>query len=71
MEVRIGIQNSAREISFETDASADEIRSLIEADGAKLVALSDNKGRQFLVNTDAVSYVELGSDTARKVGFIS
>lgn len=71
MEVRIGIKHSPRELSFETDASADEIRTLLEAEGANLVTLSDNKGRQFLVNRESISYVELGSDTARKVGFIS
>lgn len=71
MEVRIGIQHSAREISFETDATAEEIRSLIQAEGARLVALSDNKGRQYLVNVDVISYVEIGNDAARKVGFIS
>lgn len=71
MEVRIGIKHSPRELSFETDASADEIRTLLESDGDNLVALNDSKGRQFLVNREAISYVELGSDTARKVGFIS
>lgn len=74
MEVRIGITQSARELSFDTDATADEIRALIEAqeahDGA-LVRLSDTKGRQFLVNREAIAYVELGGDASRRVGFVS
>lgn len=71
MEVRIGIKHSARELSFETDASADEIRSLVDVEGSSLVSLSDTKGRQFLVNRESISYIELGRDTSRKVGFIS
>lgn len=71
MEVRIGITQSAREISFETEATADEVRALVEAETTGLVALTDNRGRQFLVNREAISYVELGSEMARKVGFVS
>lgn len=70
MEVRIGIKQAARELSFETEASAEELSSLIQAAETGLVALSDTKGRQFLVNRESIAYVELGSDTARKVGFV-
>ncbi|QZY52475.1 DUF3107 domain-containing protein [Leucobacter tenebrionis] len=74
MEVRIGIKHSPRELAFETEASADEVRSLIDAAIEKdsaLVALADTKGRQYLVDTDSISYVELGGEGGRKVGFIS
>lgn len=71
MEVRIGINQSARELSFETDATADEIRAIIGSQPDGLAALTDSKGRQFLVNRASITYVELGSDTVRKVGFIS
>jgi len=74
VEVRIGIKHSPRELSFETDASADEVRGLIEdaigKDGA-LVALSDAKGRQYLVDTESIAFVELGGEAGRKVGFVS
>ncbi|MFC5338600.1 DUF3107 domain-containing protein [Leucobacter denitrificans] len=71
VEVRIGINQSARELSFETDASADEIRELIQAEAEGIVALTDTKGRHFLVNRAAITYVEIGTDAARKVGFVS
>lgn len=71
MEVRIGINQSARELSFETNGSADEIRELIQAETDGIVALTDSKGRQYLVNRAAITYVEIGNDTARKVGFVS
>lgn len=71
MEVRIGINQSARELSFETDASAEELSSLIQAAPTGLVSLTDSKGRTFLVNRESITYIELGSDTSRKVGFVS
>ncbi|KUF08269.1 DUF3107 domain-containing protein [Leucobacter sp. G161] len=71
MEVRIGINQSARELSFETDATADELSALIQAEPTGLVEIADSKGRKFLVNREAITYVELGSDTSRKVGFVN
>lgn len=74
MEVRIGIQHSPREISFETDSAADELRATVEAafSGSEaLIHFSDSKGKQFIVPTASIAYVEVGSETGRKVGFIS
>ena len=74
MEVRIGIAQSPRELSFETGQSAESVRDLFEragGDGSKLVTLSDSKGKQFLVNIDSISYVEFGGESGRKVGFVS
>lgn len=74
MEVRIGIKHSPRELSFETDSTPEEVRELIEqavANDRELVALSDSKGRQYLVDTDSIAYVEIGAEAGRKVGFIS
>ncbi|MBK0419248.1 DUF3107 domain-containing protein [Leucobacter sp. CSA1] len=74
MEVRIGITQSPRELSFETDSSADEVRSAVEGaltGGQALVALSDNRGKQYLVPTATIAYVEVGGDGGRRVGFVS
>ncbi|WP_449281574.1 DUF3107 domain-containing protein [Leucobacter sp.] len=74
MEVRIGIKHSPRELSFETDSTADEVRALVEdavAKDAALIALADTKGRQYLVDAESISYIELGGEGSRKVGFIS
>ena len=38
---------------------------------AALLSLTDTKGRQYLVDTDSISYVELGAEAGRKVGFVS
>ncbi len=74
MEVRIGIKHSPRELSFEIDSTADEVRALIEKAAAQdsvFLNLTDSKGRQFLVDTESVSYVELGAESGRKVGFVN
>ncbi|MBP1324812.1 hypothetical protein JOF28_000044 [Leucobacter exalbidus] len=74
MEVRIGIKDSPRELTFETTSTASEVRTLVEealTSGAALVSLTDVKGNQFLVATGSISFVELGGEATRKVGFIS
>lgn len=74
MEVRIGIKHSPRELAFETESTAAEVRGLIEdavSKDSSLVALTDTKGRQYLIDTESISYVELGGEAGRKVGFIS
>jgi predicted lactoylglutathione lyase len=74
MDIKIGIRQSSREISFESAQSASEVESLVakalEA-GAKVLKLVDNKGRLFVVPTDALAYVEIGEEETRRVGFIA
>ena len=69
MDIRIGILNSPRELAFETSESAADITAAMEK-GAPVVSLTDSKGKQYLVPTAAIGYVEIGSDSARRVGFV-
>lgn len=73
MEVKIGVQNAARELHIETDESADaveqQIAEAIAAGG--VLTLADSKGRKVVVPTDKLAYVELGHGTAGAVGFRS
>ena len=74
MDIRIGIQNSPRELSFESNQSAAEIESLVSQafdNGAKILKLKDNKGRLFLVPVASIGYVECGAEESRRVGFIA
>jgi hypothetical protein len=74
MEIRIGLQNTARELAFESKQSASEIEKSIESalsSGAKQLKLTDEKGRVFIVPVDALAYVEIGAEEARRVGFIA
>lgn len=74
MDVKIGVRNSSREISFESSQSPAEVEvavaSALEA-GAKVLKLADSKGRLFVVPTDALAYVEIGAEEQRRVGFIA
>ena len=74
MDIRIGIINSPRELSFESDQPASEIEksvsTALESD-AKLIRLVDDKGRVFLVPVDTFAYIEVGSETSRRIGFVA
>ena len=71
MEVKIGVQNVAREIVLESSQSAQEVSKAVAAavkgDGA--LELTDDKGRVILVPSAALAYVEIGSEESRRVGF--
>lgn len=70
MDIRIGIANSPREISFESSQTPEEIEKIVSAalDSAVL-KLVDNKGKVYIVPTPALAYVEIGSDQSRRIGF--
>ena len=72
VDIRIGILNSPRELSFETAQAAADIEKAVAAaltDGSVL-SLTDDKGRAYIVPGAAIGYVEIGSETARRVGFV-
>ena len=71
MEIKIGITNIAREVTFETDATPDEVAQKVREAVAEssLLDLTDDKGRRILVPGERLGYVDLGSPTARAVGF--
>ncbi len=71
MEIKIGITNIAREVTFETDATPDEVAHKVREAVAEssLLDLTDDKGRRILVPGERLGYVDLGSPSARAVGF--
>jgi hypothetical protein len=74
VDIRIGIMNTSREIAFESSQSPAEIEGLVaSALTAKSthVSLKDDKGKLYVVPTAALAYVEIGSDTSRRVGFVA
>lgn len=74
MDVRIGIQNSPRELGFETAQTAAEVEQAVAAalEGqAPTLRLSDDKGNVYLVPAAALAYVEIGSEESRRVGFVA
>ncbi|MCE1179419.1 MAG: DUF3107 domain-containing protein [Micrococcales bacterium] len=71
MEVRIGVQNVAREITLETPSSADEVQAAVDAALAEggVLALVDDKGKRLVVPGRALGYVVVGESEKGRVGF--
>lgn len=72
MEVKIGVQHTPREIVLESGQSAEDVESAVAdalAGKAKLLSLTDEKGRKVLVPAERIAYVEIGEPTTRRVGF--
>lgn len=71
LEIKIGIQNIGREIVLESAQDADAVATVVEeaiTKGTEL-RLKDDKGRIIIVPGNALGYVEIGAEEARKVGF--
>jgi len=74
VEIRIGIVNTGRELSFDTSASADEVRQQVTSaleQNASHLSFSDAKGSSYIVPTANLAYVELGTEESRRVGFVA
>ncbi len=74
MEIKIGIQETPRELVVSSSQTPDEVDALIsEALGSDdgLLRLTDDKGRKYIVPSERIAYVEIAPSDARKVGFAS
>lgn len=71
MEVKIGVQNSGRELVVESAQTADEVMALVDeaVSSGGTLSLSDDKGRRVVVPVAALAYIEIGEPSVRKVGF--
>jgi hypothetical protein len=71
VEVKVGVQNTARELVVESSQSPDEVqKTLTEAlASGGVLTLEDEKGRRVIVPVDRLAYVEIGEPTVRRVGF--
>jgi hypothetical protein len=71
MDVRIGIQNVAREVVVESNDSTERVTQQVTAAihaGTEL-QLTDTKGRVIIVPAGVIGYVEIGAEEQRRVGF--
>ena len=72
VEVKIGITDSPRELVFNSPQSPAEVEEAITkalGGDASVLALTDDKGKRFLVHTPRIAYVEIGAADSRRVGF--
>jgi Protein of unknown function (DUF3107) len=71
VEVRIGVQQ-ARELTLESAQSSDEVQEAVSqalTGQERLLVLDDERGRRVVVPADKLAFVEIGEESARKVGF--
>ncbi|MDO3395804.1 DUF3107 domain-containing protein [Nocardioides cremeus] len=73
MEVKIGIQQAQRELSIETDETAEQVQQQVATavESGGVVTLTDTKGRTVLVPAAKLAYVEIGTASVGTVGFRS
>lgn len=74
MEIRIGLANTARELSFESDESAEAVKSAVTGaleSGTSHLSFTDAKGNSYVVPTAGITFVEVGTDQSRRVGFVA
>ena len=71
MEIKIGIQHSAREVSLESGETSEAIEAAVKnaLDKGGVLQLVDEKGRKVLVPSDKIAYIEIGEPASRRVGF--
>jgi len=67
VEVKIGVQNVAREIVLDSAQSADEIAALVDTAVAAggVLRLTDTGGRTVVVPTSVLGYVDAGGAADR------
>jgi hypothetical protein len=74
VEVRIGVENSPRELVLESSQTQEDVeKAVAKALGApdSLLTLVDDKGRKIIVPAAKLAYVEIGEGEGRRVGFMA
>ena len=71
MEVRIGVQNTSREVVIDVNESADQVTKAVNAALAKgeVLSLKDERGRTIVVPAASIAYIDIAASETRKVGF--
>ena len=74
MEVKIGVQHTARELVLESNQTPEEVEQAVSdalSSEGGVLALVDDKGRRLIVPAEKVAYVEIAEAETRRVGFIA
>ncbi|GAA4625257.1 MULTISPECIES: DUF3107 domain-containing protein [Cellulomonas] len=71
MDITIGVQHLTREITIESDQSAEQVTAAVNAAlaGRPTLELTDVRGRRVIVPTASIGYVEIGAESKGRVGF--
>lgn len=71
MDIKIGIQDTPREVQLDSDESPEAVTARVSeaiASGA-LLTLTDDRGRTVIIPGAKIAYVEIGAPSTRRVGF--
>ena len=74
MDIRIGIANSPRELNIESSQTSSEVEKIVSAaleSESKFITLTDVKGKVYIVPVASFSYLEMGGEESRRVGFFA
>ena len=71
MDIKVGVKQVSREIVVESNQTAAEIEEAVATALANdsVLVLVDAHGRKVLVPSASIGYVDIGEETARRVGF--
>jgi Protein of unknown function (DUF3107) len=72
VEVRIGVQHATRELVIDSTETTEAILATVSAavgGEVPVLALTDERGRQVVVPSEKLAYVEIGEPESRRVGF--
>jgi hypothetical protein len=74
VDIRIGIANSPRELNIESSQTSAEVEKIVSAaleSESKFITLTDVKGKVYIVPVASFSYLEMGGEESRRVGFFA
>jgi Protein of unknown function (DUF3107) len=72
VEVKVGVKGAPRELVIESSLTPDQLAAAVQkalADEGGILVLADDKGKQLIVPSDKLAYVEIGESNERRVGF--
>ncbi len=71
MEIKIGVQDTVREVSLDSNETSEEVIAAVEAALASggVLKLVDERGRTVIIPGAKLAYVEVGATTKGRVGF--
>ncbi len=71
MDIKVGVKQVNREIVVESNQTAAEVEQAVATalENDSVLVLVDAHGRKVLVPSASIGYVDIGEETARRVGF--
>ena len=71
MEIKIGVQDTVREVSLDSNDTSEDVIAAVEAALASggVLKLVDERGRTVIIPGAKIAYVEVGANTKGRVGF--